>query len=69
MRKSKRARQKFSAVVSNNWFVLKQVARHTPWLFVGFVVEAVAMGALNSGFAYFNYFLLNEVSSPVGEFA
>ena len=69
MRKSKRARQKFSAVISNNWFVLKQVARHTPWLFVGFVVEAVAMGALNSGFAYFNYFLLNEVSSPMGEFA
>lgn len=65
----KRPRQSLTTVVGNNWFALKKIARYVPGLFVGFVLEAVAMGAINGGFAYFNYYLLGEVSAPAGEFA
>ena len=70
MRKNtrKRPRQSFATVVSNNWFALKKVARYTPGLFVLMFVEILLIELLAAAGAYFNYFLLNEVSAANGSF-
>ena len=67
--KRKRPRQSFATVVSNNWFALKKVAHYTPGLFVLMFVEIFLIELLAAGSAYFNYFLLNEVSAANGSFA
>ena len=67
--KKKRPRQSFATVVSNNWFALKKVARYTPGLFVLMFVEILLIELLAAAGAYFNYFLLNEVSAAAGSFA
>lgn len=64
----KRPRQSFATVVSNNWFALKKVAHYTPGLFVLMFVEILLIELLAAGGAYFNYFLLNEVSAVDGSF-
>lgn len=65
----KRPRQSFATVVSNNWFALKKVAHYTPGLFVLMFVEILLIELLAAAGAYFNYFLLNEVSAADGSFA
>ena len=65
----KRPRQSFATVVSNNWFALKKVAHYTPGLFVLMFVEIFFIELLAAAGAYFNYFLLNEVSAAGGTFA
>ena len=64
----KRPRQTFATVVSNNWFALKKVAHYTPGLFVLMFVEILLIELLAAAGAYFNYFLLNEVSAADGSF-
>ena len=64
----KRPRQSFATVVSNNWFALKKVAHYTPGLFVLMFVEILLIELLAAAGAYFNYFLLNEVSAVDGSF-
>ena len=64
----KRPRQSFATVVSNNWFALKKVAHYTPGLFVLMFVEILLIELLAAAGAYFNYFLLNEVSAADGSF-
>ncbi len=64
----KRPRQSFATVVSNNWFALKKVAHYTPGLFVLSFVEILLIELLAAAGAYFNYFLLNEVSAADGSF-
>ncbi len=66
--KRKRPRQSFATVVSNNWFALKKVAHYTPGLFVLMFVEILLIELLAAAGAYFNYFLLNEVSAADGSF-
>ena len=70
MRKNtrKRPRQSFATVMSNNWFALKKVAHYTPGLFVLMFVEILLIELLAAAGAYFNYFLLNEVSAADGSF-
>ena len=67
--KRKRPRQSFATVMSNNWFALKKVAHYTPGLFVLMFVEILLIELLAAAGAYFNYFLLNEVSAADGSFA
>ena len=64
----KRPRQSFATVMSNNWFALKKVAHYTPGLFVLMFVEILLIELLAAAGAYFNYFLLNEVSAADGSF-
>lgn len=64
----KRPRQSFATVMSNNWFALKKVAHYTPGLFVLMFVEILLIELLAAAGAYFNYFLLNEVSAEDGSF-
>jgi len=65
----KRPRQSFATVMGNNWFALKKVAHYTPGLFVLMFVEIFFIELLAAAGAYFNYFLLNEVSAAGGTFA
>ncbi len=59
---SKKNRQRFSSIVTNNLFVLGRVAKFTPDYFVWMVVEGLVWGMINSASAIFSFNLLNAVS-------
>ena len=59
----KKNRQSIIAVIKNNAYMMKKIARHTPAYFFLMIAEGIIWGAMNSAMAVFNYNLLNAVDS------
>ena len=59
----KKNRQSIIAVIKNNAYMMKKIARHTPAYFFLMIAEGIIWGAMNSAMAVFNYNLLNAVDN------
>ena len=68
MDKKKREKQKLSAIIRNNLYMMGKVAKYTPGYFFWMVVVGVIRGAIGSVSAIFSFYLLNTVDEG-GDFS
>jgi len=60
-KENKKNKQKLSSIFHNNFYMLKQIAKYTPDLFLLMVIDGVLCGFIDSAMAVFNFNLLNTV--------
>ena len=60
--KAHKKKQKISSILGNNLFMIKKIAKYTPWYFFWVVIEGIIWGMINSVSAYYTFNLMNAVS-------
>ncbi len=60
---AKKAKQRAGTILSNNFAMLKRIARYTPEYLILMLVEGAVLGAVSSAAAVFHYNLLNTVEA------